>query len=163
MLKIIKLPFILDGGDGLYYFLDAADEESANALIKFAEDSYCYMFDEPKVLTELENAPAVYDALTKTKYESAGYNTRDELFAAYEDIPEFIESHAYSIDNVEGAVIGVTEDGSRFIYDYDKIIELLQTNDGMSEEEAFDWYSYNIERSFPYYQPSPIIMHFLEE
>ena len=121
------------------------------------------MFEEPKLSSDVDEHPAVYEGLTKTKYESAGYDTREALFEAYEDIPEFVDSHAYSIDGVEGAVIGVTEDGSRFIYDYDRIIELLQTNDGMSEEDAWDWYSYNIERSFPYYQPSPIIMHFLEE
>lgn len=162
-MRVIKFPFILDGGDGGYYFLDAKDEKEAKALAEFAADVYGYMFEDPKLVDDLENGSAVYDALTKTKYEPLGYNTREELFAAYEADPELEDSHAYSIDNVEGAVVGITEDGSRFIYDFDKLIELLQTNDGMTEEEAFEWYSYNIERSFPYYQPCPIILKILEE
>ena len=162
-MRTIDFPYILDGGDGGYYFLDAATEEEAKQLIDFAADTYGYMFEDPKLMDALEQESAVYDAISRKKYEPLGYNTREALFEAYENDPDLSDSSAYSIDNVEGAIIGVTEDGSRFIYDYDKLIELLQTNDGMTEEEAFEWYSYNIERSFPYYQPCPIIMRILEE
>ena len=162
-MRVIKFPFILDGGDGGFYLLDSATEEEAKELIKYAEDAYCYMFDEPKLVTDIEQEPAVYDALSRKKYDSLGYDTHDALMDAYESDPDLTESHAYSIDGVEGAVIGITEDGSRFVYDYDKLIECLQKNDGMTEEEAWEWYSYNIERSFPYYQPSPIIMRVLED
>ena len=162
-MRVIKFPFILDGGDGGYYFLDAKDKKEAEALAEFAADAYGYMFEDPKLIDDLENESAVYDALTKTRYEPLGYNTYEELMNAYESDPELSDSHAYSMDGVEGAVIGVTEDGSRFVYDYDKIIECLQTNDGISEEEALEWYSYNMERSFPYYQPCPIIVRVLEE
>lgn len=162
-MRVIKFPFILDGGDGGYYFLDSATEEEAKELIKYAEDAYCYMFEDPKLVSDLENESAIYDALSRKRYDSLGYNTREELMNAYDSDPDLSESHAYSMDGVEGAVIGVTEDGSRFIYDYDKIIECLQKNDGMSEEEAWEWYSYNMERAFPYYQPCPIIVRVLEE
>jgi len=162
-MKIIKFPYILDGGDGGYYFIDSTNEEEAQKLIKFAEDMYCYMFEEPKLLDTVENESAIYDALSMTKYEPLGYNTKEELFAAYEAVPEFEDSHAYSLDGYEGAVIGITEDGSRFVYHYEKMIEIMTTRDKMSLDDAFEWYSYNVERSFPYFQPCPIIMRILED
>ena len=161
-MRVILFPFVLDTGDGDYYLLDAKDEDAAKELIKTAEDYYGFCFEKPELVDEPEEKSALYNALTITKYESLGYNTKEALFEAYESDPELQDSNAYSIDNVEGAVIGITEDGSRFVYDYDKIIELLQTNEGMTEEDAFEWYSYNIERSFPYYQPCPIVLHVLD-
>jgi len=157
-MNTIEFKFVLDTGDGDYYFLDAKDMDEAQSLISMAEDSFGFSFGEPKIVDAPDNATAVYNALTKTSYKSLGYNDKESLFDAYDKVPEFADSHAYSIDNVESAVIGVTEDGSRFIYDYNLILEALQTNDGMTYEEAVEWYSYNIERSFPYYQPCPIVV-----
>ena len=109
-----------------------------------------------------ENGTLLYNALSKTRYASLGFKSKEELFNAFENDPDLQDAHAYSIDNVELAVIGVSDDGSRFIYDYDLIIQCLQTEEGMTEEDALEWYSYNIERSFPYYQPCPIVVHCLE-
>lgn len=160
-MKVITFPFILDAGDGGYYFLNVSSEEEGMELAKMAEDCG-YMFEEPKVLDTISNAPAIYDALSRTKYESLGYTTKEELFAAYESDPDLEDSSAYSLDGYEPAVIGVTESGDRFVYDFNKMIDLMITRDEMSYEDAMEWYSYNIERSFPYYQPCPIILVSLE-
>ena len=157
-MNIIEFKFVLDTGDGDYYFLDAKDMDEAKSLISTAEDHSVFPFEDPKIVDVPNNQTAIYTALTKTSYKSLGYNDKESLFDAYDKVPEFADSHAYSIDNVESAVIGVTEDGSRFIYDYNLILEALMANDGMTYEDAVEWYSYNIERSFPYYQPCPIVV-----
>ena len=161
-MNIIKFPFILDAGDGGYYFLDTDTQDGAKALINVAMDAYGYMFEEPAIVTELSNAPAIYNALSLKSYEPLGYTTKQDLFAAYEQMSEFKDTQAYSLDGYEEAVVGVTEDGKRFVYDFNKMLDIMQTRDMMSEEEAMEWYSYNIERSFPYYQPCPIILVSLE-
>lgn len=162
-MKTIPFNFVLDTGDGDYYLLDAENEEAAKELITAAEDCYGFSYGNPVLVDKPDNYSAIYNALSKTKYASLGYKTKDELFDAYENDPDLRSCHAYSIDNVEAAIIGVSEDGSRFIYDYDLIIECLQTGEEMTEEDALEWYSYNIERSFSYYQPCPIVVHCLEQ
>ena len=157
-MNTIEFKFVLDTGDGDYYFLDAKDMNEADALITLAEDSFGFTFEKPAIIGTSGVESTVYNALTKTKYKSLGYNDKESLFAAYDKVPAFEDSHAYSIDNVESAVIGITEDGSRFIYDYNLILEALMSNDGMTYGDAVEWYSYNIERSFPYYQPCPIVV-----
>lgn len=65
--------------------------------------------------------------------------------------------------NYCSAFIGVSEEG-RAVYDYNKMIQSLQEEDGMDEEEAIDWISYNTVRSLPYAGPlAPIILYPLEE
>jgi len=156
-MKIIEFPYVLDAGDGNYYLLDVTDDTGVQEIIALADEN-CYMFEDPKIATDVGSTSAIYNALSKQKYDTLGYKTKEELFAAYDAVPEFKDSHAYSLDGLESAVIGVTSDGSRFVYDYNKMIEALQTNDDMTEEDALEWYSYNIERSFPYYQPCPIVL-----
>lgn len=64
----------------------------------------------------------------------------------------------YSYDD---ALIGVSEDG-RAIYDYDKMIEWLITNEDMPEDEAAEWIDYNTIRALPYMGPgAPIVMYTL--
>lgn len=60
-----------------------------------------------------------------------------------------------------GAVIGYSDTG-QVCYDYDKMIEWLMEQDGMSAEDAIDFISYNTERALPYCSPSekrPIIIY----
>lgn len=161
-MRVISFNYVLDTGDGDYFLLDAENEDAAKDLITTAEDFYGFSYENPTLVDKPDNYSAIYNALSKTKYESLGYKTKDELFDAYENDPDLQGCHAYSIDNVEAAIIGVSEDGNRFIYDYDLIIECLQAEQEMTEEDALEWYSYNIERSFPYYLPCPIIVHHLE-
>lgn len=57
------------------------------------------------------------------------------------------------------AIIGVSDDG-RVVYDYDKMVQCLQNQDGMEEEEAIDFIEYNTIRALPYLGPAaPIVMH----
>ena len=56
------------------------------------------------------------------------------------------------------AIIGISED-ERVIYDYDKMIKYLVTEDDMTIEEASDFISYNTIRSLPYVENHPIIMY----
>ena len=58
---------------------------------------------------------------------------------------------AIILDNsaFDNSIIGVTLDG-RLIYDYDKMIEELIEDDGMSFDEAMEWIDYNTIRALPY-------------
>ena len=58
------------------------------------------------------------------------------------------------------AFVGVTTDDVA-VYDYEKMIANLM-GEGMNEEDAADFISYNTIRSLPYYENSPIILIGLE-
>lgn len=70
----------------------------------------------------------------------------------YEDSIVF-ESPSY-----DNAIIG-TDDNSRVVYDYDKMVECLMEEDGMDYEEAVEFIDYNTIRSLPYYPNGPIVVH----
>ena len=55
------------------------------------------------------------------------------------------------------AFVGVTTDDIA-VYDYEKMVEHLVETDGMNEEEAADFISYNTIRSLPYQKGSPIVL-----
>lgn len=58
----------------------------------------------------------------------------------------------------DSAIIGVSHD-DRVIYDYDKMIEHLMSNQGMTIDEASDFISYDTIRSLSYcYDNTPIVM-----
>lgn len=58
----------------------------------------------------------------------------------------------------DSALIGVTED-NRAVYDYEKMVEWLVTEQEFTEEEAADWISYNTIRALPYFgEGAPVIM-----
>ena len=58
----------------------------------------------------------------------------------------------------DSALIGVTED-NRAVYDYEKMVEWLVTEQEFIEEEAADWISYNTIRALPYFgEGAPVIM-----
>ena len=67
------------------------------------------------------------------------------------NIREILPEGAIILDNsaFDNSIIGVTLDG-RLIYDYDKMIEELIEDDGMSFDEAMEWIDYNIIRALPY-------------
>ena len=45
--------------------------------------------------------------------------------------------------NFDAAIIGVDQDGERLIYDSNSVVQVL-INDGMDEEDAWDYFYYNI-------------------
>ena len=62
----------------------------------------------------------------------------------------------------DDAIIGVSHD-DRVIYDYDKMLEHLISNEGMSIEEAADFVSYDTIRSLSYRgENAPIVMFGLQ-
>jgi hypothetical protein len=61
------------------------------------------------------------------------------------DLHEYAEG-AILLDNLEEAIVGIVEEfgnGPRVLYSKQKIIEIL-TKDGMTEEEAQEYYDFNI-------------------
>jgi hypothetical protein len=62
------------------------------------------------------------------------------------DIDEYAEG-AILLDNLEEAIIGIAEEfgyGRRILYSKSKILSILQTRDGMTEQESEEFYDYNI-------------------
>tara|TARA_B110000902_G_scaffold113864_1_gene134083 strand:+ start:52 stop:300 length:249 start_codon:yes stop_codon:yes gene_type:complete len=51
-------------------------------------------------------------------------------------------------DGLDDAIIGVDENTMRLIYSQRKVKELLMKNDGMSDEEAHEFYEYNIQSAY---------------
>ena len=73
--------------------------------------------------------------------------------AGYEGVVIFDN---YSYDN---ALIGVSEDG-RAVYDFDKMVEWLQANEGFTAEDAIEWIEYNTIRALPYAgEKAPIVIY----
>ena len=60
------------------------------------------------------------------------------------------------------ALVGVWEDNDcvcHAVYDYDKMVECLMEEDGMTDEDAMDFISYNTIRALPYIPKAPIIIN----
>jgi hypothetical protein len=77
------------------------------------------------------------------------------------DIRERLDNDALVFDNpaYDGAIIGETFDG-RAIYDIEKMVDELATDDNISIEEAMDFVDYNAIRSLPYAgDKAPVVVH----
>lgn len=55
------------------------------------------------------------------------------------------------------AFIGVSDE-DRAVYDYEKMVEFLMTEEHMVEEEARDFISFNTLRSLPYVENGPVVV-----
>jgi hypothetical protein len=51
-------------------------------------------------------------------------------------------------DGFDEAVIGIDVVGERIIYSVQKVIDILMERDGMDEQEAIDWYEYNMQSTY---------------
>jgi hypothetical protein len=61
------------------------------------------------------------------------------------------------------SIIGVTING-QVVYDYEKMVDELMKDDGISEQEAIDWIEYNTIRVIPYAgEMAPVIMFTFKE
>lgn len=63
-----------------------------------------------------------------------------------EEIKEFAEG-AIILDGLDEAIMGIAEEfgnGYRIVYSKSKIFGILMNRDGMTEEEAIEFYEYNI-------------------
>jgi len=64
------------------------------------------------------------------------------------------------LDGLDDAVIGVDaySDHMRLVYSINEIVECFM-RDGMTDEEAIDFYEYNTARAVPYMPNSPILIY----
>lgn len=51
-------------------------------------------------------------------------------------------------DGFDEAVIGIDVVGERIIYSVQKVIDILMERDGMDEQDAIDWYEYNMQSTY---------------
>ena len=75
------------------------------------------------------------------------------LDAGYEGV-KYLTNYSY-----DDALIGVSHD-ERAIYDFEKMVEWLMNEAGLSDNEAVEWIEYNTIRAIPYMgEKAPIIMY----
>ena len=60
-----------------------------------------------------------------------------------DEIKELADPEAIQWDNFDDALVGVDRDG-KLVYDIDKMINMLVTKDGMSEDEAIEYLDFNV-------------------
>jgi len=58
----------------------------------------------------------------------------------------YSEEDILKADGLDEAIIGIDEKSMRLIYSYNKVIEILKRD--MTEEEAIEYYYYNIESAY---------------
>ena len=66
------------------------------------------------------------------------------------DINEYAEG-AILLDGLEPAIVGITDEFGtvrRILYSKDKIIQILQERDGMTWDEAEEFFDYNIKGGY---------------
>lgn len=72
---------------------------------------------------------------------------------------DYDETVVFENPDYVSAIVGIDSNG-RLIYSWDKMIEHLKEVDGMEEEDAIEFISYNTERALPYAgEMAPIIMY----
>lgn len=74
------------------------------------------------------------------------------------------ESIVFENPDYDSAIIGYDANDNRVVYDFDKMVEHLMDNDGMTYEEAVEFIEYNTIRAIPYAgSNSPIVVHNIED
>jgi hypothetical protein len=81
----------------------------------------------------------------------------------FEDLAEMNENLVYLGDKPEqykDAIVGITYDGNHVIYSVEKFVECMM-KEGMTQEDAEEWISYNTARSLDYLDSEykPILMN----
>jgi len=80
-------------------------------------------------------------------------------------IKEYLENNypdSYLFDDLDDAIIGVST-SDNIVYEFDKIIQILMERDGMTYEEAVEYFDHNIDRVLPYMADGfPVIMKNIE-
>lgn len=67
----------------------------------------------------------------------------------------------YDNPSFEGALIGITTK-NKAVYDYDLMVESLMKDEGMSEEDAHDFISYDTDNAY-FGNNTPIIVNLFRE
>lgn len=60
-----------------------------------------------------------------------------------EEIKELADPEAISWDGFDDAIVG-TDTHGKLVYDVNKMIEVLVSRDGMSEDEAMEYLDFNV-------------------
>lgn len=80
-------------------------------------------------------------------------------------IKKYLEDNypdSYLFDDLDDAIVGVST-SDNVVYEFDKIIQILMERDGMTYEEAVEYFDYNIDRVLPYMSDGfPVIMKTIE-
>jgi hypothetical protein len=58
---------------------------------------------------------------------------------------QFSDEEFLVADGLDEALVGIVPKTMQLVYDTDKVIEILMSRDGMTEDEAFEYFYYNIE------------------
>tara|TARA_R110000824_G_scaffold4947_6_gene23264 strand:+ start:3090 stop:3371 length:282 start_codon:yes stop_codon:yes gene_type:complete len=61
--------------------------------------------------------------------------------------PLLLLGHEDEVDDFEDAFIGVAKD-SIAVYERDKVIKVFMDRDGMSYEEAIEWFDFNVQGAY---------------
>lgn len=70
----------------------------------------------------------------------------------------FEDAIVFDNPSYDDAIIGTSHD-DRVIYSFEKMVECLMKDDGMSYEEAVEFIEYNTLRAIPYFGPNaPIVL-----
>lgn len=74
----------------------------------------------------------------------------------------FDETSFFENPDFVDAIVGITDEGN-LIYDYDKMVQSLVSEDEMNEEDAIEWIEYNTIRTIPYMgSGKPIITYSID-
>lgn len=93
----------------------------------------------------------------KVLLEKEGIDNRKMLLQMLDDIGE----ETMTADGLDAAIVGVTEGCDiKVVYDHQKCIEIFQTLQEMTEEEAREWMSYNVTGAYVGEQ-TPVFIHLL--
>lgn len=94
--------------------------------------------------------------MVNEKLRKAVANMCEEQGLEENEQPLFLDNQSY-----DNSIVGVTED-NRLVYDYNKMVEELMSDEGWTEEEAVEWLDYNTLRAIPYFESygrAPIILY----
>lgn len=63
-------------------------------------------------------------------------------------LENFHEEEITIADGFDEAVIGIDMNTMRLIYSVSKVIDIMMDRDGMDEQDALDWYEYNMQSTW---------------
>lgn len=73
------------------------------------------------------------------------------------------ENNAHVADGLDDAIIGICHESGVAVYSVEKIVEIFVKRDGMTQEEAIEFFDYNVVRAAPYYDNAPIFINLAED
>lgn len=87
---------------------------------------------------------------------------KDDLLREYLISEGLEDSIIFENPSYESAIVGYDIVSNRIVYDFEKMVEDLEKEDGISREDAIDFIMYNTVRALSYQENGPIIINMLE-